>query len=340
MKRRSRAALFAIALTPILALCGTPANAQDDPRKAQAQALFEEGVKLHNGDHEAEALERFEKSHAILPAVNSLYWVAREEQLLGRGLDALRHYREALKNPLLSPKTSELAKQFVTELEPRFGRVSFVGPSGTRVEVDGKELRLPLDQPFDVAPGSITARGDHDGKKYVGSVMAVAGSTTILELNPIDGAKLPTTEPPSEPAADASFWGWRSIGGLVVLGAGAVAIGVGIAAKSEQSSKDDSVARLATALPPGDPGTRCFNSTTQACVEYQDARSARDSAQSRANTWLPIGIGAALVGGGFIASALIWPHRRASSPTAGATNPRLVPVTDRRSAGFLFISDF
>ena len=63
-----------------------PASAQDDPRKAQAEALFQEGLKLHDKDREADALEKFQKAYAIYPSPNTLVSVAREEQLVGRPL--------------------------------------------------------------------------------------------------------------------------------------------------------------------------------------------------------------------------------------------------------------
>ncbi len=79
-------------------------QAPDDPRKAQADALFQEGVlRLHAQDHEAEALDRFRRAATFTPSPAARVSIGQEEQLLGEPLEAIRHYREALKNPLLNP---------------------------------------------------------------------------------------------------------------------------------------------------------------------------------------------------------------------------------------------
>ena len=52
-------------------------------------------MKLGEKGQSAESLEKFKKAYALYPSPNTLCNVARQEQLLGRKLQALRDYREA-----------------------------------------------------------------------------------------------------------------------------------------------------------------------------------------------------------------------------------------------------
>ena len=115
-------------------LCGAlvlpsgPARAQEDPRKPQAETIFAEGIKLHDAGRNAEALEKYRRAYDVYPSANILFGIARLEQLLGRSLDSLRHYREALESPLLHPKNRELGKEYVAELEKQLGRFDVKAP--------------------------------------------------------------------------------------------------------------------------------------------------------------------------------------------------------------------
>jgi len=236
----------------------------EDPRKAQADAFFEEGVKLHNADREADALERFKKAYALYPAPNTLMAQARAEHLLGRPLEAIRHYREALKNPLLHPKNGDLARQYIAELEVRTARVSVTGPSGAKFSIFGETLRLPLDAPVDVEPGTFLVHADLDGKVLQGTILAVAGKLVVLELKPKDDsaaprattASPPTTEPPpiapSTPSTRMIVSGAFLAGGLAALG-----LGVGFGVTSTASTSDAKGLRSATPGLCASPGGAC-----------------------------------------------------------------------------------
>jgi hypothetical protein len=333
-----------------LVLVPSLASAQEDPRKKEAAQLYEEGLKLHDKDKEAEALEKFQKSYAIYPSPNTLVSIAREEQLTGKALDALRHYREALKQPLLNPKNATLAKQYIVELEPKFGRVTVTGPSGTKVTIAGVTARLPMDEPVDVEPGNLAIEGDHDGKTLVGTGSVAAGKFASIELKAKDeptavgpATPPPSTQPPTHdhvvepppvaPSERTSFWGWRSITGLSLVGVGVIGVGLGFVFNGQKSSKQDAVAADNEKL--GNSTTACaVASPPPACDSLRQDNSDLNSASSRTTVSFVAGGIALGVGAAFLASAAIWPHQKDASAA------RIVPVAGPREAGLILVSDF
>ena len=49
-----------------------------DPRKAQAEAVFSDGLKEHDAQHEDPALAKFEEAYNIYPSPNVLFNIGRE----------------------------------------------------------------------------------------------------------------------------------------------------------------------------------------------------------------------------------------------------------------------
>lgn len=319
MNRRSLL-VTAVAAT----LLSTRADAQpaEDPRRVQAEALFQEALKLHDRDREAEALERFEKAYALLPTANSLYWVAREEQLLGRSLASLRHYREALKNPLLLPKNAQLARQYIAELEPRFGRVMLKGPAGASVSFAGRQVRLPLEEAFDMDPGPIAVKGEREGFEYVANGTAEAAKTTVLELKPTAAP----VEPPHEPAVSPSAARWLVPTALGLATVGSVIMGIGFASGSGKALDRANAESAAQGRPP------CSSRESASCASYGD-----DLSTARADRTLSyIGyVGAFAFGAATLASVAFWPK---AASTTGAL--RVAPTAGREGGGLVFDGSF
>lgn len=307
-----------------------PASAQEDPRKAQAEGLFQEGLKLHDKDREAEALEKFQKSYAIYPSPTTLVSIAREEQLLGRSLLALRHYREALKQPLLNPKHAQLAKQYIAELETRHGKVAVTGPSGTKVSVYGLDLRLPLDEPIDAEPGTFLLHGDHDGKLLEGSVLAVAGQTVNLALEaPKQAPPIATPPGPSEVTAppreeEPSSWTTGKTLGVVLGVASLAAIGGFVGFRLAASSESDEVDEAAK-----DPATAngCRGVTSPACDRVNSAAASERDYTNASTAFL---VGGVALAAGAAATFFLWPKSKGAagsvrvSPQVAATSQVLV----------------
>ena len=127
MARRRFQHLPALVAAALLTFVASSSRADDDPRRKEADVIYNEGLRLHDQHKEAEALEKFQKAFGVYPSPNILFNVARQEQLLDKSLLALRHYREAMKSALLHPTNATLGKQYIAELEARLGRVELGG---------------------------------------------------------------------------------------------------------------------------------------------------------------------------------------------------------------------
>lgn len=291
----------------------TPAHAQEDPRQDRAVAPFNEGLRLHDEGREAAALEKFREAYEIYPSPNVLFQIARSEELLGRYADALRHYREALKSPLLHPQNRELGATYIASLEARVARVEVRGPAGMVVTLLGEEHRLPLDAPIELdTTGPVGATGLVGAERYEGHTMATAGGLAVLEMTPVEGGAgpAPSAEPLSaspEPVRSGSFWGWRSVTGFALIGAGAAAFVTTAVLASSESSHDERAREIRATLPPGN--SVCASaSASPACEDLAREILARDDARIGKQIALPIGVVAAGAGAALVASSLLWPH--------------------------------
>lgn len=307
--------LLLSALTLILLqLIPSPGFAQEDPRKKQAEAPFQQGLNLHDQGRDAEALDKFREAHRIYPSANALFQIARSEELIGRDLDALRHYREALKSPVLHPRNAELGRRYVAGLERRLGRIEILGPPGLTVTVQGRDYRLPLDEPIDVEPGTVEATGTYGKDRYQGRALGVAGSVATMSMAVIETASsAPSHQRPPETSASATrggpeeFWTGRRVGGAVTGSAGFAALAGGmallLAAHDEGRAGRDATAAIPT----------CLGVDSPACREGARAAEAESALRSAA--------AACFVGGGVLTltggALVLWPSTSAK-PTAGA----------------------
>lgn len=324
--RRLRFMLFA-STSALLLLAITPAHAQDDPRKVQAEGSFQEAVKLHEKGRNADALEKFRAAYAIYPSPNTLVNIAREEQLLGRRLEALRHYREALRMPLLNPQSAQVAKQHTADLERQFGRVEFKGPKGLVLTVADHEYVLPLAEPVDVEPGSVDASGSYGQSRYRGSSLARAGELATIEMlpdaaspaSPGSGTEATpgvTISPPASADAGTSSARWLVPAGLGAAGLTGVVLGFVFLSKG--NTANDDAKKLGV-----DQG--CIGVTSAQCDQAGQLRGdwKTDSTLSTVSF---------IAGGAFIAAAAAtavwWPKAKSSNGSA-----TVVPFVSPTHAG-------
>ena len=319
------------------------ASADDDPRKVRAEAVFQEGVKLQSQGKSNEALAKLRQAYEIYPSPNTLGGIARVEQAMGKQVDAIWHYREAVRNPLMHPENAEYAKRAIAQLEKQLARVDVRGPSGLVVTIDAHDYTLPLVEPLDVEPNTISAKGTLAGASYEGRATAVAGSVTTLTMTvagggpvaapPTTSASIPFTEPPPV-APDRPFWTTGRVAGTVMFGVGIVGLGVGIGLGASSSSAADRGDALARDL----GATGCSGaSPPAACRELTDARSAQDRDAT--------GSTVALVAGGVLAAAgaVLFIVSRPSSGSSGSSSARafrVVPVLGAGTAGMSMSTAF
>lgn len=317
----------------LLLAFATPARAADDPRRQQAEPIFQEGLKLHDAGKEVEALERFRRAYALYPQPNVLFSIARCEQLLGRQLDAITHYREAVRNELLHPGNRERAKAFIAELQQRLARVEIVGPPGMQITLDERTVTLPLPEPLDLEPGSKMLRANHAGVPYAGHATALAGQTTRLELAPAGTAsKSPDTGPTPTPQPAETFWTTGHIVGFV---GGALGVGAGVAGGVFTASANSASDRLADLRArSADPDNACLSASTPDC----DARTEAASDRTR-NTNLAVGsfVGAGVLMAGGAIAFFAWPS---SGQANRGRAPVVAPMVGKNVQGVFLTKEF
>lgn len=327
---------FSLACASSLVVFGTTAFAQEDPRKAQAEPAFQEGLALHDRGREEEALAKFKEAYAVFPSPNVLYQIARSEQLLGRFLLAIRHYREALASPLLHPKNAQLAKGFVAEVERKLARVTITGPSGAKVEIGGATVTLPLERPVDVEPGEVVAYGTHEGMRLHGKAVVREGMTGTIALTTTGARVSPSdTTPPPDVAPTRSFWTTGRIVG--VAGGGTLLAGGLVGAIVFNGKAGDAEDRIAASRAGiSAPDTACTGVSNAACDTRREAEDDRVTSTNLRNaSFVAAGVG--LVGG--VVLFLLSPPR-GSDRAAVRPLPHVAPLVSRDVRGLFLFQEF
>jgi len=240
----------------------------------------------------AEGLEKYEQSYAIYPSPNTLLNIALNEQLLGKTLKALRHFREAIRNPLLSAAGVEFGKKYVAELEPSFARLDLTGPTGLVVALGKEDIMLPLLEPLDIEPGQVTATGVQLGRRYEASGKAAAGKILSIEMK-APGAVTSKTE--EMRGRDSTRYAVS--GSLVALGIVGVGLGIGFTAAANHQSNQ--VATYSTGSTFG-----CTVASNGNCAPLSNSAQARTRDSN-------IAVGSYIGGGVLIAAGVatyfVWP---------------------------------
>ena len=321
-------ALLPLLVALMLTLAPRVSHADDDPRKVRAEKVFKEGVKLHTEGKHEEALAKLREAYLIYPSPNTMTGIAKVEQSLGHKVDALHHYKEALKNPLLHPDNAEYAKKAIPELEAETAHVDVKGPPGLVVQIDGKDVALPLPEPIDTEPKTISLAGKAGDKEYVGSASCPAGRLTVIEMRVVQNDNGGgTTFPPNE--TRPSSWTTGKTLALVMWGGALVAGGAGayftIAANRAAGDLDDIRGRSSN------PDGACVNASSPDCATRRDATDDRVSSSNLA-VGMFIGAGALAVGGAV--AFFMWPKRDTRSATT------FTPIVTRDAWGVGFGREF
>jgi hypothetical protein len=304
-----RLLLHALLVSTCSLLHAASALADEDPRRKQAEPLFVEGLALHDGGREQEALAKFQRAYEIYPSPNALFQIARSEHLLGRHLDALKHYREALQSRLVHPKNAELGKGFVGELEAKLARVTVVGPAGARCRVGAAELVLPMAEPLDVEPGDVAWSCAVGEARREGRAAAARGGLARIEIQPSAPEAAVTEPPPAQPSS--SFWTTKRTLGVAAGGLAVIAAGVGgfFLASREGHVSDGEEVLAATPQP-------CAQPAAPSCAAYDDARDGVKGAETGAI----VAFAATGVLAATSAVLILWPDERR------AARLRVVPI--------------
>lgn len=335
MRRPSLVALF-VALS-LAASVSTAPRAHADPLTArdEATARFQTGLKYYDARDFESARLAFTQAYAVLQKPAILLNLAFSELYAGRPLEAHAHFEQYLSDPSPAADQHDRAKKGLDEAFKKTGHLALETASDAEVRIDDKVVTWPV-MLVHVTAGSHAVAARRGDKSKTATVDARAGEKTSVVL-PLDGAagaggSMPGhVEPPIEAGSSGHFWGWRSITGLALVGAGAVGLVLGVVASSDESSESDRVKTLGAGLPAPDA---CTKNPSATCAELAEAVDARDDAASRSRTFLVMGGITAAIGGALVVSAIVWPPGK--SGAAG----RIVPMTGPQTGGLLFTSRF
>lgn len=314
----------ALLLGACVFLSANVALAQDDPRKAQAEAVFAEGLKDHDAQHEDAALAKFQDAYRIYPSPNVLFNIGREQHLLGRSLEAIRNYRAALANQLLNPNNVALAKTYIRELQTKLGRVEVTAPPDAQVLVDGTAQTGA--SPYDVEPGDHTITViAKSGKKADKSCHLNAGDAIGMDVTGDLGGDLAQNlveQPPPEKKHDVYFP--PPTGAIIVGGLGVVGLGIGVGFGLDAMSKHSSAVNAEAAHP------CASNPSSQACSDLQDTNKSIPTSST-------ISIVSYIVGGALLAGGVVW---WIAAPRTKRETVGVAPVLGPKNAGLGLTGSF
>lgn len=260
------------------------ADAAADQRRAEAEALHEEGKKLANAGQYSEARKKFLEAYAKNPLPGPLFNAARMEHLLGEYGDALALYRTYLALPPSEKVTAEArkdAEQFARECESKVCQieVKVAGPFTVDGQPKAGRVIVTVGKPHGVLMEG------QDGRKEREVTCAKPGETILVEYSSTGVGTPPPPPPPKEGAGSGS---WVLPG--VLAGVGVVGLGVGIGLGAAASGKSSDLTASATP-------NLCAVRTSAECVKFEDTLSSGKS--------LNTGSAIALVGGGVAIGAAV-----------------------------------
>jgi hypothetical protein len=216
------------------------ASTQD---QALAEALFREGKRLVSSGSIPEACAKFAESQRLDPRTGTLLYLATCHEQQGKTASAWAEYNEVAEQSSHQKQSDRaaLARGRLVALEPKLSRLVVKAPAtrGVSITLDGHALNpAALGTPLPVDPGTHTIAAAAPGKKAwtVGVEIAPGSSTSEVGVPPLDDEAAPVVTPAPAPAQQSTPHAddapttdgssARTIG-MVVGGAGVVALGIG-----------------------------------------------------------------------------------------------------------------
>lgn len=255
-----RSTLGALALLHCL-WCVLPAAAQDD--KAQARALFGDGVSAFDRGDYAAALQSFQGAYRLAPHPAVRVNMANCFEQLGKYVEAAFNYERFLQESGsdVPPEQRAEVEAAIQRLNGKIGTLFITTePGDAALSVDGEPTARVPGTGLKLSAGTHTLRATRPG--YVASermLQVDGGAERSISLSLYPAAIEPEAAPPaSEPArepvmelqsnearrdssANLRPVMWVALGSAAVFGVGAAVTG-GLAIKA-QNDFDDSVAR-------------------------------------------------------------------------------------------------
>jgi len=221
-----------------IVLCGVGRAAEPG-----AEELITRGLELRRQAKPEQALEMFQRAHALSPSPRTLGQMGLVEASLEHWLDAETHLTGSLATPddPWVRKNRTFLDQALKVSRGHIGELVVTGPPGTDVAVDGRHVgTLPAVQPVKLVQGNavVTANGAgfNDFSKTVviegGAQTSLAIVLDLVEKLPSVALAAPVplaaSSPPPPSVTEHRGRTWKTVTGigLVAAGAGLLAWGI------------------------------------------------------------------------------------------------------------------
>jgi hypothetical protein len=259
-RRAGRPALVAVLVVALsmVALSVTGGVAQGQPssdQMAQAQALFDEGIRLFNVGRFEDACPKFEASLALVAGVGTRGKLAECYEKVGKTASAWRLYREVERLAQRSDDTlrKQVASERARSLEPRLARLTIrPGPSvtlpGFQVRSNGQlvEPRI-FDSEKIVDPGTyVIVASAPEHAQWSSTTHVAEGKRAVVEVRALQLGDDPGTEgTPSSRPSDMRITAYSLMGvGLVSTIGGGTYFGVKASNRWDKAFDNDHCDRV------------------------------------------------------------------------------------------------
>lgn len=244
----------------LLAFATTARADDDDPKKKEAQAFFDEGLRLHKAGDPRGAIKAFREAYARFPSFRVHYNIGQLCTRIGDAGCAVRAYERYVReggDEVPAKRRAEVATE-VKQLSKTLGRVTITcNVTGADVLLDDEPVgRTPLPEKLAVNGGQHKLVASlEDGTRGEKSFSLVAGGNTsveiVLEKKPPPPPPTDTTEKekekeeaarqaaaakPPEPTAFPVV-PWAVTGGLAVVTAVTGVLAAGAYSSYEDTKK-------------------------------------------------------------------------------------------------------
>jgi hypothetical protein len=221
-----------------IVICGVGRAAEPGPDE-----LIGRGLELRRQAKPQQALEMFQRAHALAPSPRTLGQMGLVEASLEHWLDAETHLAGSLAMPNDDwvRKNRTFLDQALKISRSHIGELGITGPSGTDVAVDGKHVgTLPAVQAVKLVQGNAVVTANGAGfNDFSKTVVIEGGAKTSLAivLDPVEKrpavalaapVPLPSSSPPLPSKSEHRGPPWKTVTGtgLVAAGAGLLAWGI------------------------------------------------------------------------------------------------------------------
>lgn len=241
-------ALRGVLLVAAVVLLSGAARADDatDGKKKEAQAFFDEGIRLAKANDTKGALAAFREAYARYPSFRVLYNIGQLCSRTGDAVCAVRSYERYLHDgdKDVPAKRRKEVEAEVRQLSRTLGRIAVTSNvTGAEVLVDDEPVgRTPFSDAVAVSGGAHKVVGiGPDDARAEKTVTVVAGQNVAVDLEiekkdkpaaaappePVAEKAAEPAPPPKEPSAPFPIVPWAVTGGLAAVTAVSAVLAAG-----------------------------------------------------------------------------------------------------------------